>query len=304
MGFVSTTKIRPMSHALDPAKVAEKYRREVREEIRLLHRPPKVILFLTTDNADSTTYAQYTQHACDDVGIDYELRRVARLDLEEAIVTANQDDSIHGIFNYWPVFNNEQDGYLRNQVDFKKDIEGLCLYWTRKLYSNDRSAGNHKKAILPCTPLAVLKLLTEAGVYRTDIERPIEGKNICIFNRSEIVGRPLAMMLSNDGATVISIDINGPLQFVDAKPAEIEISRADALSQADIVITGVPADDFVKIGNAEIKPDAICLNFSSRANFEADVDTSERIFIPRVGPVTIAMCMRNSLRLYKNFHHG
>jgi methylenetetrahydrofolate dehydrogenase (NADP+)/methenyltetrahydrofolate cyclohydrolase len=149
-----------------------------------------------------------------------------------------------------------------------------------------------------------LKLLTEAGVYRTDIERPIEGKNICIFNRSEIVGRPLAMMLSNDGATVVSIDINGPLQFVDAKPAEIDISRAEALSQADIVITGVPSADFVKISNAEIKPDTICLNFSSRANFEANVATSERLFIPRVGPVTVAMCMRNSLRLYKNFHQS
>tara|TARA_B100001964_G_C14145990_1_gene559713 strand:+ start:20 stop:919 length:900 start_codon:yes stop_codon:yes gene_type:complete len=298
------TKNLPMSHVLDPARIAERYRREVREEIRLLDKPPKVILFLTTDNPDSTTYVQYTQHACEDVGIDYELRRVARLDLEEAILAANQDASIHGIFNYWPVFNNEQDGYLRNQVDFKKDIEGLCLYWTRKLYSNDRMAGDNKKAILPCTPLAVLKLLTEAGVYRTDIERPIEGKNICIFNRSEIVGRPLAMMLSNDGATVVSIDINGPLQFVDAKPAEIDISRAEALSQADIVITGVPSADFVKISNAEIKPDTICLNFSSRANFEANVATSERLFIPRVGPVTVAMCMRNSLRLYKNFHQS
>jgi len=289
---------------LDPAKVAAKYRREVREEIRLLHRSPKVILFLTNDEPDSTTYAQYTQHACEDVSIDYELRRVERLDLEEEILAANQDDSIHGIFNYWPVFNNEQDAYLRNQVDYKKDIEGLSLYWTRKLYSNERQVGYNKKAILPCTPLAVLKLLTEAGVYRTDIDRPIEGKKICIFNRSEIVGRPLAMMLSNDGATVYSIDINGPLKFVDAKPSEIEISRAEALRQADIVITGVPDTDFVRIGSAEIKADAICLNISSIANFEEDVDSPARIFIPRVGPVTVAMCMRNSLRLYKNFHQG
>lgn len=293
-----------MNHTLDPAKVAEKYRREVREEIRLLDRMPKVVLFLTTDNPDSKVYAQYTQHACDDVGIEYELRRVARLELEEAIIAANQDDSIHGIFNYWPVFNNEQDAYLRNQVNFKKDIEGLCLYWTRKLYSNDRSVGDNKKAILPCTPLAVLKLLTEAGVYRTDIDRPIEGKKICIFNRSEIVGRPLAMMLSNDGALVYSIDINGPLMFVDAKPAEIEISRAEALSQADIIITGVPSTDFVRISHSEIKAEAICLNISSIANFEGDVDTGQRIFIPRVGPVTVAMCMRNSLRLFKNFHYG
>ena len=289
---------------MDPARIAEQYRREVREEIRLLDRSPKVILFLTTDNADSKTYAQYTRNACEDVGIDYELRRVTRLELEEAILSANQDDSIHGIFNYWPVFNNEQDAYLRNQVDYRKDIEGLCLYWTRKLYDNDRSAGDNKKAILPCTPLAVLKLLTEAGVYRTDIERPIEGKKICIFNRSEIVGRPLAMMLSNDGATVYSIDINGPLKFVDAKPSETEISRSEALSSADIVITGVPSPDFESIGSAEIKADAICLNFSSIANFKEDVDSPGRIFIPRVGPVTVAMCMRNSLRLFKNFHYG
>lgn len=290
---------------VNPGKVAARYRQEVREEIDELGKRPHIVLFLTGDDTDSVTYAEYTTQACDDVGIEHELRHVARLDLEAAITDANADPSIHGIFVYWPVFNNEQDAYIRNQVDYRKDIEGLGLYWTRKLYANDRHAidgDTDKKAILPCTPLAIIKLLTEAGVYDTGVDKPIRGKQIVVFNRSEIVGRPLAVMLSNDGAVVHSFDIHGPLLFADAQPYEVDITREDALMNADIVITGVPNPNFERIDPAEIKAGAVCLNFSSSDNFYDNVTERASLYIPRVGPVTVAMCMRNALRLYKNFH--
>ena len=88
-----------------------------------------------------------------------------------------------------------------------------------------------------------------------------------IFNRSEVIGRPLAIMMSNDGARVISFDEFGPLRFENAEVHEIDISRAKALSASDIVITGVPSANFPQIMPAEITPGTVCVNFSSYNNF-------------------------------------
>ena len=130
----------------------------------------------------------------------------------------------------------------------------------------------------------------------------VAGKVITIFNRSEVIGRPLAVMMSNDGARVYSFDENGPLVFENAKPQETGISRAEALISSDIVITGVPSDKFEKIRPAEITADTVCLNFSSVPNFSEEFEDYPGTFIPRVGPMTVAMCIRNTVRLFQNFH--
>jgi len=153
-----------------------------------------------------------------------------------------------------------------------------------------------RKALVPCTPLAIVKIIDDIGEYH------LEGRKVAIFNRSEVIGRPLAVMLSNDGAEVISFDINGPLEFVDGRPQEIDTDRTAALADADIVVTGVPSAAFPRITAAELKSDAICINFSSIPNYETDVADHVRIFVPRVGPMTVAMCMRNTIRLFENFH--
>lgn len=289
---------------LDPAILAEKYVQQVQEEITSLGVTLKVLGLIASGDKPSLAYARATKQKFNDVGIDYDLRHVERLELEKEIIAANEDPGFHGIFIYFPVFDNQQDSYLRNLVDFKKDIEAGSLFWTRKLYENDRYAmteNQAKKALLPCTPLAVLKILTEIGAYSLDVKRPIQGKTVTIFNRSEVIGRPLAVMMSNDGADVYSFDINGVLKFVDAEPHETSISRNDALKQSDIVITGVPGHSFDKIQGSEIRQGAICLNFSSTSNFADDINTCTDMYIPKIGPMTVAMCMRNLIRLYTNF---
>jgi len=127
-----------------------------------------------------------------------------------------------------------------------------------------------------------------------------------VFNRSEVVGRPLASMLANDGASVTSFDIDGPQLFVpghgDAPHSvqETDVDRATALAAADIVITGVPSRSFQRIAASEIADNAICVNFSTFANFEPDVREKASAFVPRVGPMTVTMALRNTLRLYQN----
>ena len=77
------------------------------------------------------------------------------------------------------------------------------------------SSSKPTKSILPCTPLAMVKILEYLGVYNTILHygNRLYGKKVLIVNRSEIVGRPLAALLANDGATVYSVDINNIQQF-------------------------------------------------------------------------------------------
>jgi methylenetetrahydrofolate dehydrogenase (NADP+)/methenyltetrahydrofolate cyclohydrolase len=289
---------------VSPSTVAARYRSEIRREIRALGTRLKVVGFLAGDYGPSHTYAEYTREACEDLGIAYELRHVPRLDLEKYIRRANEDPSVHGIMVYYPIFGNEQDRYLKDVVDHRKDIEGLNSFWIRKLYENERlvaDAENTGKAVVPCTALSVLKILEANGAYGASGTRPAEHKTVTIFNRSEVVGRPLAVMMSNDGARVYSFDEFGPLLYENGRAVETEITRAEALKSSDMVITGVPSRAFPKIRLEEIAPHAICLNFATIKNFAPEAQEGAELFIPRVGPVTVAMCMRNTLRLYRTY---
>jgi methylenetetrahydrofolate dehydrogenase (NADP+)/methenyltetrahydrofolate cyclohydrolase len=110
-------------------------------------------------------------------------------------------------------------------------------------------------------------------------------------------------MMANDGAEVVSFDVDGPQLFLpgEARGAHdvrsTRISRADALAQADVVITGVPSRSFPHVGAEEIREGAICLNFSTLKNFKDDIVERASVLVPRVGPMTVTMALRNTLRL-------
>jgi len=290
----------------DFLKVSEEFNQELKLAIAEIGEKIQVVGLIATTDKPSLAYARATQNKFTELGINYDLRSIPRLELEQEIARLNEEPAIHGIFIYFPIFYNHQDDYLRNLVHFQKDIEAGSQYWTHKLYQNDRFAtktDETKKALLPCTPLAIIKMLSAEGIYGDpSIEKPVAGKIVTIFNRSEVIGRPLAVMMSNDGARVYSFDENGPMLFEEAKAFEIDINRTEALANSDIVITGVPSKKFRKIQLEEIKQGAVCLNFSSIPNFSKAFDHYDGTFIPRVGPMTVAMCIRNTVRLYKNFH--
>jgi methylenetetrahydrofolate dehydrogenase (NADP+)/methenyltetrahydrofolate cyclohydrolase len=308
-----------MAIVLDPAEIAKTYREAIREEIKTLGDPPLLLAgFLAADHGPSKTYAEYTAKACADVGVRFDLRHLKRLEAEDAIAEANVDPRIHGILVYYPLFGPEHDAYIRDRVDPSKDIEGLHSFWAHCLYQNRRfiDAERTKKAILPCTPLAILKLLEAAGAFGGTAGKPLAGKRATVFNRSEVVGRPLASMMANDGAEVVSFDLDGVQLFQprEGEPgpgndrrsasaygvSESTVDRATALRDADVVITGVPSRSFPLVTPDEIKPGAICLNFSTMKNFREDIVERASAYIPRVGPMTVTMALRNTLRLYRN----
>ena len=293
--------------SIDPSDIAKDFRQDVRTRVAKLGRPLKLVGFLSTTQGPSRTYADYTKAGCDDVGIEFELREVPKLQLESAIDEANTNPNVHGIVVYYPIFGSEHDRYIKDLVDHRKDIEGLHTYWARMLYHNQRyiDEAKTKKALLPCTPLAVVKLLAIARASRglnTAPPRPLAGTSVTVFNRSEVVGRPLAAMLANDGAQVFSFDLDGALVFSQGTIEESKITRTEALAQSDVVITGVPSREFPLVTPEEIMPGAICLNFSTLKNFAVNIGDQASVFIPRVGPMTVAMALRNTLRLYENYH--
>lgn len=288
-------------------------------------------------------------------------------DVEDLIIAANADRSVDGVMVYYPIFGGRRDTYLQQIVDPRKDVEGLHFSYCWNMYHNvrwlkpadvgrapgtatevaadgsgrgrgsgDEPPAGFYKSILPCTPLAVVKCLEAMGVYDRALAYGdrLHGKTVTIVNRSEVVGRPLAALLANDGAKVYSVDLDGVLVFTkdaahadtaDTGPSSAHatpktsarvrqaraqnaarrlrahhavrgtaLTLADAVPVSDVVIGGVPSDKF-KIATALLKPGATCVNFSSEKNFEKDCRARAGQYIPAMGKLTIAMLQRNLL---------
>lgn len=164
-------------------------------------------------------------------------------------------------------------------MDISKDVEGLSHRYIFNMYQNVRfldpkPGPERQKSILPCTPLAVIKILEYLQIYNTILPygNRLFGRTVCVVNRSEVVGRPLAALLANDGARVYSIDVTGVQQFTRGeglKRRHHEIvdmegwTLEDALPHCDVVISGVPGDSF-KVDNKLLRQGAVCINFSSQ----------------------------------------
>ncbi|CAO1625332.1 unnamed protein product [Sympodiomycopsis kandeliae] len=191
------------------------------------------------------------------------------------------------------------------------------------------------KGILPCTPLAIVKCLEAMNVYDRSLPYGdrLRGKTITVVNRSEVVGRPLAALLANDGARVLSIDLDSIQEFSKrdsvAQPGQEEskiCSQAvlsarqrnasnrlrphhivkslpsqsttleTCIRQSNVIISGVPSEKF-KIPTEYVQDGSIAINFSSEKNFNKDVRTKASLYLPAVGKMTCTMLQRNLLRL-------
>jgi methylenetetrahydrofolate dehydrogenase (NAD+) len=275
-------------------------------------------------------------------------------DVEDLIIAANADDDIHGIMIYYPIFGGRQDTYLQQILDPRKDVEGLHFSYCWNMYHNvrwvlpkqiggapgtttevaigpvqreDDIPAGFAKSILPCTPLAIVKCLEAMEVYDANLPYGdrLYGKVITVINRSEVVGRPLAALLSNDGAKVYSIDLDSIQEFNKRVSAENDrqpsaavqkareknsqrrlqthhivrpcnLTMEQAIRASDVVISGVPSEKF-KIDTDWVKEGAVTVNFSSAKNFEKDVRRRASKHLPAIGKTTIAMLQRNLLRL-------
>lgn len=302
------------------SSISKTYVEEIKGKVEGLRnvRPdgPLLVGFLANDDPAAEMYASWTQKTCESMGFRYELRKIEDRDfLEEAIIEANQDSSVDGIMVYFPVFGNAQDQYLQQVVAREKDVEGLNHVYYQNMYHNIRYLDSAKqlKSILPCTPLAVVKILEYLKVYNVLLPEGnrLYGRKCVVVNRSEIVGRPLAALLANDGAEVYSIDINNIQKFTRGEGLIFTKHHVEDLGNfseellkqcckdADVIITGVPGERY-KFPTEYIKEGAICINFSSQKNFDESVKSKAALYVPSTGKVTISMLLRNMLRLVEN----
>ncbi|KAJ9111017.1 hypothetical protein QFC22_006613 [Naganishia vaughanmartiniae] len=316
-------------------------------------RVPRLVGILATEKEDARSYAEFTRKSCESLGIEYELRLVGparrtlgdqpnvSIGVEEAILEANDDPEVDGIMVYYPIHGGSQDQYLQQCVSPYKDVEGLNHKFLFNLYHNVRyispktlsaipashlpeSLQANKddipppgtvKSVLPCTPLAIVKVLEFVGVYNKLLAYGdrARGKVITVINRSEVVGRPLGALLANDGARVLSVDIDSIVEFSKRPSSALahtsrfnphhvvtptDLTLQECLRVSDVVISAVPHKDY-KVKTEWLKDGCVCVNVAGDKNFEADVRQKASIYVPSVGQMTIAMLQRNLLRLRK-----
>ncbi|KAI6034889.1 hypothetical protein F5J12DRAFT_901824 [Pisolithus orientalis] len=284
-------------------------------------RPPTLVGILGTTSAPSKFYADFTRKQCEQLGVRFVLKKVGSAEsseradgegVEEAIVEANEDPDIDGIM----------DHYLQQIVSPLKDVEGLHSKFHYNLYHkypkslapavpaplDDVAPPGTVKSILPCTPLGVVKCLEYIGVYNKILpygDRAY-GKTVTVINRSEVVGRPLAALLANDGARVFSVDIDS-IQEYTKRPRSSEAERKylphhtahpcnltlqECLALSDVVISAVPNAEY-KVQTKSLKEGCVTVNVAADKNFGKDVRDKASIHIPAVGKVTILMLLRN-----------
>lgn len=302
---------------LDVTDVAKSFRTEIKSTIENKYKDqprPKLVGFLANDDAGARSYAKWTGNACKADLIDFELRETTVNELEDAIENANNDPTVHGIMVYYPCFGNvpswyggSMDEYIRSCVSAKKDVEGLCHNYRFALYKNQRYFDQEKKMknILPCTPLAIVKILEWLNIYSA-VGKRLEGRKVTIINRSEVVGHPLAAMLANDGAEVYSVDINSIFVFKQVngrgRLLPTEHTAESACKISDVIVTGVPSKEY-KLDLTWVPDDCVVINVSpfKCVDAKALLEKPGVVYVPMVGKLTVAMLERNLLRLYENF---
>ncbi|EKM59766.1 uncharacterized protein PHACADRAFT_250488 [Phanerochaete carnosa HHB-10118-sp] len=338
--------------------IAGAFRDEITATIAQGARVPKLVGILATSAAPSKFYAEFTRKQCDELGVEFVLKNIgAAADptlaegegVEEAIIDANNDDSVDGIMVYYPIFGVQQDHYLQQVVSPLKDVEGLHFKFHYNLYHNirylkpesllssvapseppppvvnDTAPPGFVKSILPCTPLAIVKTLEHIGVYNRILpygDRAY-GKTITVINRSEVVGRPLAALLANDGARVFSVDIDSIQEYTKRPPRPSDAATAAndtaryhprhvvhpsalslqaCLALSDVVVSAVPSAAY-KVRTEWLKDGCVCVNVAADKNFDKDVREKASVYMPTIGKVTIMMLLRNLLRL-RSYREG
>jgi methylenetetrahydrofolate dehydrogenase (NADP+)/methenyltetrahydrofolate cyclohydrolase len=274
---------------LDGKLLAQRMRSELAEEvIEFIQNNgvvPCLAAVLVGEDPASEVYVRNKRKACEAVGIDSQLHRLpadaAIEDLLKLISRLNKDEQVHGILVQLPLPRQIDAGRILLAVSPVKDVDAFHPENVGRLVQG-------RPRFLPCTPQGVQQLLVRSGIE-------IAGRHVVILGRSEIVGRPLSIMLSQKGpggdATVTLCHSRTP-------------NLASVTRLADILVVAIGRPEFV---TAEmVKPGAVVVDVGINrtadgvvgdVDFDAVRDVAGAITpVPGgVGPLTITMLLRNTL---------
>lgn len=258
---------------------------EVRKHVDAGERPPCLAVVLVGDDPASASYIKGKRRACRRTGMD-SVERDLPADASEADVLAlvdelNHDDSVDGILVQLPLPPGIRPAAVAEAVDPAKDVDGLHPINSGRLLQG-------VPGLYPCTPLGIIEILDRHEI-------PIEGARAVVLGRSEIVGKPVALLLLHRHATVT---------VCHSRTRDL----ASLCREADILVAAVGRARMVKAD--WVKPGAAVIDvgvnvIDDKLVGDVDIDALQGVAglvtPPRggVGPMTITMLLRNTLHAYR-----
>lgn len=273
-------------------ELATRIKSELRDEVIELQKAgiqPKLTVILVGDDPASHTYVRGKERASEEVGIISEIIRASASITEEELLAEieriNADPTVHGLLVQLPLPEHIDEKVIINAIDPLKDVDGFHPINVGKLMIGD-------EGYLSCTPYGIIELIKSTGI-------DITGKKAVIIGRSNIVGKPLAILLLRENATVTVAHSRTVNLKEVAKEAEILIS---AIGQPEMI-----TKDYVGEGAVVID---VGTNRNAQGKYVGDCDFASVSEVASyitpvpggVGPMTIAMLMKNTVEAAKKIN--
>jgi methylenetetrahydrofolate dehydrogenase (NADP+)/methenyltetrahydrofolate cyclohydrolase len=249
---------------------------------------------LVGDNPASEIYVGMKQKACAQAGIESFGKRLpastSQSEVEELVAKLNEDERVNGILVQLPLPPGMDEERVLNTVSIQKDVDGFHPLNIGRLAQKGRDP-----LFVPCTPAGIMYLLEQVGVQ-------MEGANAVVLGRSNIVGMPAALLLVRNNATVT---------ICHSRTRDLP----KVTSQADILIAAVGRPEMVR--GDWVKPGAVVIDVGTNRIEDPDHPKGSRLVgdvcfkevkevagaitpVPGgVGPMTIAMLLKNTVRAAK-----
>lgn len=274
-----------MSKIIDGKKLKTEIIDELKKEVKHYMIKPCLAVIQIGEDPASNTYINAKAKACEEIGIYFKhikfTETTKEIEVINKIVELNNDEYVHGILLQLPLPEGFNTDKLINYIARNKDVDGLTDINLGKLYNN-------KPCLISCTPQGIMRLLEQENI-------DIEGKNVTIVGRSNLVGKPLIGLMLNKNATVTVCH-----------------SKTENLSKhtknADILVVAVGKKHFIK--ENMVKEDAVVIDVGINKEdnkIYGDVDFDKvkakvKKITPvpgGVGPMTVAMLMTNVIYAYQ-----
>ena len=265
---------------MDGKTLAEKLRVGIAEEVKAFGGSVCLATVLVGDDPASHIYVSKKHDACAEAGIESRDHRfpasTPESEVLELLDELNSDDGVDGILVQLPLPEHMDESKVTFSVDPAKDVDGFHPVNAGRLYLG-------RPLLVPATPLGVMALLSEYDIA-------VEGKEAVVIGRSEIVGKPMAMMLLAEHATVT---------ICHSRTTDL----AEHARRADVLVAAVGRPGLVT--KDMVKPGAVVIDVAVNrtegglvGDVEKDVAEVAGFLTPvpgSIGPMTIAMLLRNTL---------
>jgi methylenetetrahydrofolate dehydrogenase (NADP+) / methenyltetrahydrofolate cyclohydrolase len=284
---------RPSAKLIDGVAVGKKIRNECRERVESLlgqyGTPPGLAVIVVGSNPASQVYVKNKIRACESVGIkSFRYNYPSDVDQDEVIdriEQLNEDPAVHGILVQLPLPASFDMARILRTISVDKDVDGFHLYNVGGLVSGGT-------VFPPCTPYGVLKLLEHEGI-------PLEGKNVVVVGASNIVGKPMALMLMQHEATVCicHAKTRDLAQFTILADILVVAAGHPNLIQPEMVRTGAVVIDvgINRLPDGTLVGDVNFAGVAAKASHITPVPGG-------VGPMTVSMLLVNTVNSWERWH--